>query len=196
MAAADLHTSKRAAALSAMDIRARWSTPQAETNVLGYLSMGSEAPRHRMPVTRKQPCHSCRHHRNTAWSASGHATEIAKPISSVGYSDHNQAVGSEMAGVTDQMSRAYSAMVRSEENLPQLAVLSTAIFIHRSWSCRITGVPSHPQMGSGAHTQKSQILLGPNEAIALGRVGRRTRKASPTRSWHLTYSSKSGSTQK
>ena len=55
-----------------------------------------------------------------------------------------------MAGVTDQMSRAYSAMVRSEENLPQLAVLSTAIFIHRSWSCRITGVTSHPQMGSGA----------------------------------------------
>jgi ABC-type Co2+ transport system permease subunit len=48
------------------------------------------------------------------------------------------------------MSRAYSAMVRSEENLPQLAVLSTAIFIHRSWSCRITGVTSHPQMGSGA----------------------------------------------
>ena len=194
MAAADLYTSKRAAALSAMDIRARWSTPQAETNVLSYLSIGSEAPRHRMPVTRKQPCHSCRHHRNTAWS--GHATEIAKPVSSVGCSDQHQAVGSEMAGVTAQMSRAYSAMVRSEESLPQLAVLSTAIFIHRSWSCRITSVTSHPQMGSGAHNQTAQILLGPNEAITVGRVGRRTRKASPTRSWHLTYSSKSGSTQK
>jgi hypothetical protein len=42
------------------------------------------------------------------------------------------------------MSRAYSAMVRSEENLPRLAVSSTAIFIHRySGPCRITSVTSH-----------------------------------------------------
>jgi hypothetical protein len=84
--------------------------------------------------------------RTPSQSASGYATEIPKP----GYpgvllsDDHIKAVRSEMARVTAQMSRAYSAMGRSEENLPRLAVSSTAIFIHRfSGPCRITSVTSH-----------------------------------------------------
>ena len=43
----------------------------------------------------------------------------------------------EMAGATDQMSRAYSAIVRSAENLPALAVLSTALLNHLSLSYNV-----------------------------------------------------------
>ncbi len=37
-------------------------------------------------------------------------------------------------GLTFQISSAYWRMVRSLENLPERAVLSTAIRVHRSWS--------------------------------------------------------------
>ncbi len=98
--------------------------------------------------------------------------------------------------MTAQMPRAYSAMVRSEENLPRLAVSSTAIFIHRySGPCRITSVTSH-KWAAVLHSSSSNTNKAKKGEYCGQSPQAHKDAASPTRPWHLAYSSKSGTSQK